>query len=121
MNEELLTPGVPTLSETWIAQRTQHLMEEVASPSPRRKRRFVLTGASAAAVAVAASVVGMLGPWSTPAFTALYSSTMNISWPAKTSLPPATPWPGNTVLTCSFSAVRTTFGQLPMFASCVLL
>lgn len=68
MNEELLIPGVPALSDDWIAQRTQHLMEEVATPSPRRKRRFVLTGASAGAVAVAASLVGLLVPWSTPAF-----------------------------------------------------
>jgi hypothetical protein len=68
MNEELLIPGVPTLSDEWIAQRTQHLTQEVASPSARQKRRFVLTGASAGAVAVAASLVGLLGPWSTPAF-----------------------------------------------------
>jgi len=68
MNEDLLTPGVPELSDEWIALRTQHLMEEVATPSPRRKRRFVLTGASGGAVAVAATLVGLLGPWSTPAF-----------------------------------------------------
>lgn len=68
MNEELLTPGVPALSDDWIAQRTQHLLEEVANPSPRRKRRFVLTGASGGAVAVVATLVGLLGPWSTPAF-----------------------------------------------------
>ena len=68
MNEELLIPGVPALSDEWIAHRTQHLMEEVVAPSPRRKRHLVLTGAGAGAVAVAASVVGLLGPWSTPAF-----------------------------------------------------
>ena len=50
MNEELLIPGVPALSDEWIAQRTQHLMEEVAAPSPRRKRHLVLTGAGAGAV-----------------------------------------------------------------------
>jgi hypothetical protein len=68
MNEELLTPGVPALSDEWIAMRTQLLMEEVAAPSPRQRRRFVLTGASGGAVAVAATLVGLLGPWSTPAF-----------------------------------------------------
>jgi hypothetical protein len=68
MNEGLLIPGVPALSDEWITQRTQHLIEEVVNPSPRRKRRLVLTGASAGAVAVAASLVGLLGPWSTPAF-----------------------------------------------------
>ena len=68
MNEELLTPGVPGLSDEWIAQRTQHLVEEVATPSPRRKRRLVLTGAGGGAVAVAAALVGLLGPWATPAF-----------------------------------------------------
>jgi hypothetical protein len=68
MNEELLTPGVPGLSDEWIAQRTQHLVEEVATPSPRRKRRYVLTGVGGGAVAVAAALVGLLGPWATPAF-----------------------------------------------------
>jgi hypothetical protein len=68
MNEELLIPGVPALSDEWVTQRTQHLIEEVTNPSPRRKRRLVLSGAGAGAVAVAASVVGLLGPWSTPAF-----------------------------------------------------
>jgi hypothetical protein len=67
MNEELLTPGVPSLSDEWIAQRTQHLMEEVATPSPRRTRRYVLTGVGGGAVALAASLVGLLGPWATPA------------------------------------------------------
>jgi hypothetical protein len=68
MNEELLIPGVPALSDEWIAQRTQHLMEEVATPSPHRKRRYVLTGVGGGAVAVAAALVGLLGPWTTPAF-----------------------------------------------------
>jgi len=34
MNEEIFTPGVPTLSDDWIAQRTQHLIEEVATLRP---------------------------------------------------------------------------------------
>ncbi len=68
MNEELLTPGVPTLSDEWIAQRTQHLIEEVATPSPRRHRRFLLAGVGGGTVAVAAALVGLLGPWTTPAF-----------------------------------------------------
>jgi len=68
MNEELLTPGVPALSDEWIAARTQHLIEEVATPSPRRKRRYVLTGVGGGAVAVTAALVGLLGPWATPAF-----------------------------------------------------
>ncbi len=68
MNEELLTPGVPALSDEWIAQRTQHLMQEVASPSPRRRRRLVVTGVGGGTVAVAVTIVGLLGPWSTPAF-----------------------------------------------------
>jgi hypothetical protein len=68
MNEELLTPGVPTLSDEWIAQRTQHLIEEVSTPSPRRHRRFILTGVGGGTVAVAAALVGLLGPWATPAF-----------------------------------------------------
>ena len=68
MNEELLTPGVPALSDEWIAQRTQHLVEEVSTPPPRRHRRFILTGVSAGSVAVTAALVGLLGPWSTPAF-----------------------------------------------------
>jgi hypothetical protein len=68
MNEELLIPGVPALSDEWIAERTQHLVEEVATPSPRRKRQYVLTGVGGGAVAVAAALVGLLGPWATPAF-----------------------------------------------------
>jgi hypothetical protein len=68
MNEELLIPGVPTLSDEWIAQRTQHLLEEVATPSPRRKRRYVLTGVGGGALALTAALVGLLGPWATPAF-----------------------------------------------------
>jgi hypothetical protein len=68
MNEELLIPGVPALSDEWIAQRTQHLVEEVATPSPRRKRRYVLTGVGGGAVAVTVALVGLLGPWTTPAF-----------------------------------------------------
>jgi hypothetical protein len=68
MNEELLIPGVPALSDEWIAERTQHLLEEVATSSPHRKRRYVLTGVGGGAVAVAAALVGLLGPWATPAF-----------------------------------------------------
>jgi hypothetical protein len=62
MNEELLIPGVPALSDEWITERTQHLVEEVGTPSPRRKRRAVLTGVGGGAVAVAAALVGLLGP-----------------------------------------------------------
>jgi len=68
MNEELGTPSVPELSDEWISQRTQHLVEEVSVPSPRRTRRFVVTGVSGGAVAVAAVLVGLLGPWASPAF-----------------------------------------------------
>ena len=68
MNEELLTPGVPTLSDEWIAQRTQHLIEEVSTPSPRRRHRRLLLGAGGGTVAVAVALVGLLGPWATPAF-----------------------------------------------------
>ena len=68
MNEDLLTPGVPTLSDEWIMQRTQHLMEEVATPSPRRRRRFVLSGVGCGALAVSATLIGLLGPWASPAF-----------------------------------------------------
>jgi hypothetical protein len=68
MNEELLIPGVPALSDEWIAARTQHLMEEVATPSPRRTRRFVLTGVGGTAAATTAVLLGLLGPWATPAF-----------------------------------------------------
>jgi hypothetical protein len=68
MNEELFTPGVPALSDEWIAQRTQHLVEEVAIPSPGRKRRYVLTGIGGGVVAVVAALVGLLGPWASPAF-----------------------------------------------------
>jgi hypothetical protein len=62
MNEELLIPGVPALSDEWIAQRTQHLLEEVATPSPRRKRGYVLTGVGGSALAITAALVGLLGP-----------------------------------------------------------
>jgi hypothetical protein len=68
MNQELLIPGVPALSDQWIAQRTQHLLEEVATPSPRRRRRYVLSGVGGGAVALTAALVGLLGPWATPAF-----------------------------------------------------
>lgn len=68
MNEELSIPGVPALSDEWITERTQHLVEEVVNPSPHRKRRYVLTGVGGGAVAVAAALVGLLGPWATPAF-----------------------------------------------------
>jgi hypothetical protein len=68
MNEELLAPGVPALSEAWIAQRTQHLIDEVSTPSPRRRRRVLLAGVGGGSVAVVAALVGLLGPWATPAF-----------------------------------------------------
>jgi hypothetical protein len=68
MNEEIFTPGVPTLSDDWIAQRTQHLIEEVATPSPRRHRRVLLAGVGGGTIAVTAALVGLLGPWATPAF-----------------------------------------------------
>lgn len=68
MNEELLVPGVPALSDEWIAQRTQHLLVEVATPSPRWKRRYVLSGVGGCALALTAALVGLLGPWATPAF-----------------------------------------------------
>ena len=68
MNEDLLNPGVPALSDEWIAQRTQHLLEEVATPSPRRARRYLLTGVGGGAVALTVALVGLLGPWATPAF-----------------------------------------------------
>src|SRR5580700_668062 len=68
MNEELRTPIVPALSDEWMAQRTQHLVEEVTTPSPRRRRRLVLSGVGGGAVAVTAALVGLLGPWATPAF-----------------------------------------------------
>ena len=68
MNEDLLTPGVPSLSDEWIAQRTQHLIEEVTSPSPRRRRRLVIGSAGGGAVAISAVLIGLLGPWATPAF-----------------------------------------------------
>ncbi len=68
MNEDLLTPGVPSLSDEWIAQRTQHLIEEVTSPSPRRRRRLVIGSAGGGTVAISAVLVGLLGPWATPAF-----------------------------------------------------
>jgi len=68
MNEELLTPGAPALSDDWIAQRTQHLLEEVTTPSPRRTRRYVLSGVGGGALALTAALVALLGPWATPAF-----------------------------------------------------
>jgi hypothetical protein len=68
VNEELLIPGVPALSDDWIAARTQHLVEEVSTPSPRRRRRYVLTGFGGGAAAVTVTLVGLLGPWATPAF-----------------------------------------------------
>ncbi len=66
--KEFVTPGVPELSDEWITARTQHLIDEVSAPSPRRTRRFVLTGVGGGAVAAAALVAGLLGPWATPAF-----------------------------------------------------
>ena len=42
--KEFPTPGVPELSDEWITARTQHFIDEVSPPSPRRTRRFVLTG-----------------------------------------------------------------------------
>jgi hypothetical protein len=68
MNEELVTPHVPELSDEWIALRTQHLVDEVSASSPRRSRRFILTGVCGGAVAAAAALAGVLGLWATPAF-----------------------------------------------------
>ena len=68
MNEELLTPGVPTLSDEWVRERTQHLVEEIATPSRRKKQRYVLGGVGGGVLAVAATLVGLLGPWASPAF-----------------------------------------------------
>jgi hypothetical protein len=68
MNTEFITPGVPSLSDEWIALRTEHLVEEVTRPSPNRRRRFVLTGVGGGVAATAAVLVGLLGPWATPAF-----------------------------------------------------
>jgi hypothetical protein len=68
MNEVIDTPGVPELNDEWIAVRTQHLIDEVTAPSPRRRRRIVLTSAGGGAVAVTALLVGILGPWASPAF-----------------------------------------------------
>lgn len=65
---ELLTPGIPSLSDEWIAQRTQHLVEEISLPSTRRSRRFVVTGVGGGAAAITAVLLGLLGPWATPAF-----------------------------------------------------
>src|ERR1035438_3400879 len=67
MNDEILTPGVPTLSDEWVAQRTQHIVEEIATPTTRRNRRFGLTGVSGV-TATTAVLVGLLGGWATPAF-----------------------------------------------------
>ncbi len=68
MNNELLIPGVPELSDAWIARRTQHLIDEVTTPITRRRRRFVLSGVSGTAVAGIAVLVGLFGPWASPAF-----------------------------------------------------
>jgi hypothetical protein len=68
MNRALLTPGVPTLSDDWIAQRTQHLLEEVTTSSPRRRRRYAISGVGAGALALTATLVGLFGPWAAPAF-----------------------------------------------------
>jgi hypothetical protein len=65
---ETTTPRVPELSDEWIALRTQHLIDEVTTPSRRRSRRFVVTGISGGTVGVVALLVGLLGPWATPAF-----------------------------------------------------
>jgi len=63
MNEDLLTPGVPALSDEWVTERTQYLVEEIATPSLRQKRSYVLGGVGGGVVAVAAALVGLLGPW----------------------------------------------------------
>jgi hypothetical protein len=68
MNQELVTPGVPELSDEWIALRTHHLIDEVATPSTRRSRRYVVTGIGGGVVATTAVLVGLLGPWASPAF-----------------------------------------------------
>jgi hypothetical protein len=65
---ELTTPRVPELSDEWIAERTQHLIDAVTTPSRGRSRRVVLTGFGGGTVAIAALLVGLLGPWTTPAF-----------------------------------------------------
>ena len=68
MNEDLLTPGVPALSDEWVTERTQYLVEEIATPSLRQKRSYVLGGVGGGVVAGAAALVGLLGPWASPAF-----------------------------------------------------
>jgi mannose-6-phosphate isomerase-like protein (cupin superfamily) len=65
---ELSTPRVPELGDEWMAARTQHLVDEVATPTRRRSRRYALTGFGGGTVALAALLVGLLGPWTTPAF-----------------------------------------------------
>jgi hypothetical protein len=65
---ETATPRVPELSDEWIALHTQYLIDEVTKPSRGRLRRFVVTGIGGGTVGVVALLVGLLGPWATPAF-----------------------------------------------------
>ncbi len=65
---DTITPRVPELDDEWVNARTQHLIDEVSAPSRRRSRRLVLTGFGGGTVALAALLVGLLGPWATPAF-----------------------------------------------------
>ena len=100
MNDELIAPSVPDLSDEWIAQRTEHLVEEIVAASPRRRRRFVATGAGAG-VAGAAVLVALLGPWATPAFA---------GWSAQ----PSTPSSGQ--LAAARAACSSTASQLASVA-----
>jgi hypothetical protein len=101
MTEELLTPGVPVLSDEWIAQRTQHLVEEVSAPAPRRHRRLIVTGVGGGTLAVAAALVGLLGPWATPAFA---------GWSAQ----PTTPTSGQlSTAEIACAALATTLASAP--------
>jgi hypothetical protein len=68
MIDEFVTPSVPALSNDWIAIRTQHLIDELSAPSPRRTRRVLFASAGGGSLALAALLVGLLGPWATPAF-----------------------------------------------------
>ncbi len=68
MNEEIDTPGVPELNEGWIAR---------ANPAPPGRGGNALTSSSAEIVVTErrrrsggrdGTLVGILGPWASPAF-----------------------------------------------------